>query len=83
MGPQAVWRAPDEYAERPFFELIHFADNEGTIGPEAAARLATDFADGSERWLSTAPVDHWTRGKYEEWAVAFALAADTGLVMFR
>src|SRR6476620_2536568 len=27
------WEAPD--TGQPFYELIHFADNEGTIGPDA------------------------------------------------
>lgn len=79
--PEAVWRAPDDYADRPFFELIHFADNEGTIGPEAAADLAADFAAGREQFRAEVE-DHWNRAKYDEWAAAFTIAAHHGLVDF-
>ncbi|MDQ0035887.1 hypothetical protein J2W30_003660 [Variovorax boronicumulans] len=36
-------------ATGPFSELINFADNEGTIGPVVAAKLARDFAEFEER----------------------------------
>jgi len=82
--PQAVWENPDRYVDAPFYELIHFADNEGTIGGEAAADLARDFIDLGEKVvprLMVAGGDYW-RGKYEAWAKAFKLAAGTGLVYF-
>lgn len=84
--PEAVWADPDAYADLPFFELVNFADNEGTIGPEAAADLAGDFAEHRERVcpaLGDGPNGDYYREKYDEWAAAFALAADSGLVEFR
>lgn len=76
-----VWYAADQYADRPFFELIHFADNEGTIGPAAASDLLADFEAGRDRWRST--IDHeWLRGKYDEWTEVFRCAASGGLVDF-
>ena len=86
--PSTIWHAPDDFADRPFFELIHFADNEGTIGPEAAADLAADFEAGRAEWLAdariAAEVSDWTRRKYDdEWAEAFVAAANGGLVTFR
>jgi hypothetical protein len=41
---ETVWGNLTEYADKPFFRLINFADNEGIIGPRAASSLATDFA---------------------------------------
>jgi len=38
-----VWEDPSRFVEAPFFELINFSDCEGTIGPDAASDLATDF----------------------------------------
>jgi hypothetical protein len=48
MTAEQVWAARPE---GPFVELIDFADNEGMIGPRAAAKLAKDFADTRRsRW---------------------------------
>jgi hypothetical protein len=74
VAPQGVWKDPDAYRDCPFFELINFADNEGTIGPEAAADLLADFGDHPEL-ADTVP--HW-----QDWIDGLRLAADGGLVDF-
>lgn len=33
------------YAEQPFFELLNFSDDKGTIGADVCAKLARDFAE--------------------------------------
>ncbi len=85
VAPDVVWDAADEYRDRPFFELIHFADNEGSIGPEAALDLLADF-DLHVNLLTTPEEPEWDRDwwrrKYEDWRTAFRLAADGGLVWF-
>lgn len=68
----------------PFYELIWFADNEGTIGELAAADLLADFTANA---ASYAPKGYeWEIAqsveKYTDWAEAFRLAADGGLVRF-
>lgn len=81
-----AWRAdlqkqfnPSRDPDGPFYELIWFADNEGVIGPEAAADLLADYRllgatytsfyrDGGEAWA--------------DWGKAFELAADGGLIDF-
>jgi hypothetical protein len=85
--PENVWGNPDKYNYIPFFELIHFADNEGCIGPESAQILLNDFLlhmqpyydslDKADVW----EVEHY-REKYESWIDALTLAADDGLVVF-
>lgn len=42
----------EQAAQLPFYELINFADNEGTIGPEACANIAADF---TEHWATIEP----------------------------
>lgn len=64
----------------PFFELIHFADNEGVIGPVVSAKLAKDFRDNYER--AKAFGDGYWLSKYEKWMAAFEMAADNGAVEF-
>jgi len=63
--------------ERPFYELIWFADNEGCIGPEAAADLLADFRAHAGDYQPC----FW-QDTYHDWTRAFELAADGGLVRF-
>jgi hypothetical protein len=72
-----LWKEP---IAGPFAELIHFADNEGVIGPTVAAKLAKDFADNQAR--AEAVTDEYFLKKYNEWRKAFELAADDGAVDF-
>jgi hypothetical protein len=79
---------PDPAA--PFYELIWFADNEGSIGPAAAADLHADFLahtdaydpaplpddpQGEARWWAA-----WCREQYGLWTRACELAAADGLI---
>jgi hypothetical protein len=64
----------------PFWELIKFADNEGTIGAAVAAKLAKDFAEFQPK--ADAHADAWFRSKYADWRRAFEMAADHGAVDF-
>jgi len=74
--PEVVWNATEEYADKPFFELIHFADNEGCIGELAAAELLADFRQHAFTG------DEWELAKYQDWTRACELAADGGLIRF-
>jgi hypothetical protein len=64
---------PDE--DRPFYELIWFVDNEGTIGPEAARDLLADFEAAGDQSDEFGP--NWT-----DFREACRLAADNGLIEF-
>lgn len=72
-------RYPHPDPDQPFYELIWFADNEGTIGPEAAKDLLADFREHLDQYV---PPEGWTDAKYLDWIRAFELAADSGLVRF-
>lgn len=82
-----VWADERLYATRPFFELIAFADDQGSIGPEAAADLAADFR-GLRARVTSQPLDDpeeeaWFMAKYDNFAHAFELVAlGNGLVVF-
>jgi hypothetical protein len=80
--PEEVWRKWPEYAGKPFAELIHFADNEGYIGPTVAAKLAADFASFDEKAAAMPDSDAWFYDRYKLWRSAFELAADGGAVRF-
>lgn len=64
----------------PFWELINFADNEGTIGSVVAAKLATDFAEFEDRAMRSS--EPWFYQLYRQWRAAFEMAADDGAVSF-
>lgn len=67
-------------ATGPFSELIHMADNEGTIGEVTAAKLARDFAENQAK--ADQHYDSWFRRRYADWRRAFELAANAGAVSF-
>lgn len=94
---EQVWEAPEAFHGKPFVELIHFADNEGTIGPQCAQRLAVQFREQREfvvgSWYAMpkgfdVDQDSHERSigmmvkRYDEWAAAFATVGDTGFVVF-
>ena len=71
--------------EGPFYELIWFADNEGTIGELAAVSLLADFRQREAEYraahLGTERGDYFVE-KYAGWLRACELAADGGLIDF-
>lgn len=75
-----VWLDPDAYTDRPFFELIKFADNEGAIGYEAADDLLADFRQHHD--LARERLDERDLEAYEGWITGLTLAADEGVVIF-
>lgn len=88
-GGYNQWRAdlqqqfnPERDPEGPFYELIWFADNEGTIGPEAARDLLADFEQHAAAYRSPESWGQYGHEKYADWTRAFRLAAADGLVAF-
>lgn len=71
---------PDRQPDAPFYELVWFADNEGCIGPEAAADLLKDFEQHTDAYDPGDDHSGYARQKYADWTRAFRLAADSGLV---
>jgi len=72
---------PDREPNGPFYELIWFADNEGSIGPEAAHDLLADFKAHAGQYQ---PCDQYDAidQRYRAWTRACGLAADGGLIYF-
>jgi len=64
--------------DRPFYELIWFADNEGSIGAKAAADLLEDFRTHEATYRPAWDGDT----KYKAWMRACELAAQSGLIRF-
>lgn len=62
----------------PFYELIHFPDCQGVIGPVVSAKLATDFAEFEPIAIEAGNGEYL--GLYCDWKKAFEMAADGGCV---
>lgn len=65
----------------PFYELINFADNEGTIGPVVAKKLLADFEQFEEKAREHQD-DGWFYECYTNWKRAFKMASENGAVAF-
>jgi hypothetical protein len=52
-----MWRHEEMFKGQPFWELINFADNEGTIGTEISKKLAADF----EKMRDTIVKEAWEK----------------------
>lgn len=61
----------------PFWELICFADNEGTLGPVVAKKLHADFVAHRDKAVAFEDDDlpGWFLEKYDEWTRALELAS--------
>ena len=70
-----AWKA----TSGPFWELINFSDCEGTIGPEASAKLLKDFQE-FEAEAEKIGGDFFE--KYQDLKQAFEMAAQNGAVKF-
>jgi hypothetical protein len=85
VAPETVWEAHengrDTFSGQPFVLLINFADNEGTIGPAAAATLADEFAAQADQ-VRLRLTDLTHRLDYDWWAAATRLAAGRGVIEF-
>ena len=82
---EEAWSKEDQSG--PFMELIHFAGNEGVIGPVISAKLAKDFADFESRAkVFSATLDQYDAQnfitRYYDWKKAFEMASDGGAVCF-
>ncbi len=73
---------PETDPAGPFYELIWFADNEGTIATEAARALLVDFRQLAPAYAPAMSWADYARRSYADWTRAFELAADGGLVDF-
>ena len=72
----------ERFTDTPFFEFVFFADNEGTIGPEAAIDLYGDFVAYKDQWPEYSPWDNWGLDWYDNFTKAFELASDHGMVVY-
>jgi len=75
-----IWENPETYKDLAFFEILNFADNEGSIGPEAAQDLYEDFCTFESQYRIHA--DDWQMRTYLNFKQACDLARESGMVRF-
>jgi hypothetical protein len=60
-----------------FWQLLHFSDCEGALGPSVCKRLADDF-DAAVEFAERSWIEEWQIRSYRKWRRAFREAGDTG-----
>ena len=78
--PRTVWNNLEAYEGRPCFEIVHFSDCEGAIGPDTSAKLAADFKALTEK--AEVALDAYYVGTFNNFKQAFEEAAGNGFVIF-
>jgi len=74
---------PEAYAEIPFAELIHFADNEGIYGYDVAQKLLRDFEQYKEQFEAFfLGHDPYFVEEYNDYMVGLSLVGPNGLVVY-
>ena len=63
--PTEVWKHPKAYKEFPFYYLIDFVDNDGTIAGDAFKKLQKDFKNHDVIFDDKCDTE-----KYQEWKKA-------------
>lgn len=80
VGAKTIEEVEEHYTKRtPFIDLLNFADNEGTLGSLACARLSWDFAKHAS---ARSRLDSRYQGLWDAWRRCVDLAANTGLIDF-
>jgi hypothetical protein len=86
VSPEETWGDQIVFGgANPFFELIHFSDCEGAIGPETSAKLLHDFDEWFDRASQATERGEWDEYDfrvYQNFKRAFTIAADGGFVVF-
>lgn len=71
--------------EGPFYQLLWFADNEGTLSELCAVQLLADFRRHEVEYAAHQaedPMGEYNVQRYRDWTRACELAADGGLIDF-
>ena len=76
------WSGASYDPDKPFIDLIYFADNEGLLGPDACARLAADYAANDVALLAVVAEDFYVR-LHEQWRAAVNHSASGGCIRFQ
>lgn len=67
----------------PFYEIINFADNEGCLDYEVAAKLLKDFTEYKDKFYALDEVPEYFQGIYNEWIDVCELAVkEKGVIEF-
>jgi len=78
----SVTFGPGLSRELPFYDLIWFADNEGTLGPAACKRLLEDYQTFSVDMLGIADYPYHLARYHQQWYDAVSWAAQDGFIDF-
>lgn len=78
--PQVLWKNPELYEGGEFYELIHFSDCEGAIGPTTAQKLLNDFKKYRDHYCEDS--NAWDCEVYDYWIESLKIASNDGMLIF-
>lgn len=76
---RGFWRENEYPSDKPFYELINFADNEGCIDWESSASLYADFVEWDEKAKEFFGEEY---PNYSKWMQVFEFGKENGVVDF-
>ncbi len=68
--------------DAPFNDLIDFPDNQGVLGPGAAATLASHFTHYRDQFQAENQDTSWLVALYDDWIIGSLLAKRDGLIKY-
>jgi len=92
--PSIIWKSPEKYEGKDFFEIINFSDCEGCMGPQVSEKLYSDFIKNKEPFVKFME-DRYGKAEdsgfsessyritiYDDFTLAFEIAKDSGVLIF-
>jgi hypothetical protein len=76
--PETVWDNPEPYQDKPFYPLIHFEHDDGTMGTAVCTQLLADF----RTYPNPYPDDRDFTHIFESFERTLVYAADGGYLVF-
>lgn len=87
--PTEIWDSVEDYAGRPFIEIIDHSDCDGCFGAKVSAKLYEDFAENRHKFKAYIDAQGWDEDKiedylgvYDDFMKAFEIGREEGIVKF-
>lgn len=87
--PTEIWDSVEDYAGKPFIEIIDHSDCDGCFGAKVSAKLHEDFAANRHKFKAHIDTQGWSEetiedylGLYDDFMQAFEIGQEDGIVKF-
>ena len=81
-----IWKNPETFEGKEFYNLINFSDCEGHFGPTSAKKLHEDFIKYRDKFIKGAqkkePYKGYYTRVYDDFTLGFEIASKGGVLIF-